>query len=111
MGGGNGLGAGASELAADGAGLRGDDGFDGTASGALRVCSGDSGLPLLRLGHSRPTPSSSTVAVSGEPEALISSSFSSLVESDESRLMVLVSSRLRCSSFKRSALRHFARRF
>lgn len=36
---------------ADGVGLCGEEGFEGTASGALRICSGDS-LPLPRLEHS-----------------------------------------------------------
>lgn len=69
---GNGGGAGlAGSEEAEGAGLCGDDGFDGTASGALRTCSGDS-LPLLLLEHSR-TVSSSWPPLSGELPAFMSS--------------------------------------
>lgn len=67
-GGGTGLG-GSDE--ADGVGLCGDDGFDGTASGALLTCSGDS-WPLPRLEHSLAI-SSSCAGASGELTGLISS--------------------------------------
>lgn len=70
--GGGGNGRGGSEEA-DAAGLCGDDGFDGSASGALRFGSGDSRPALLRLEHSRSLAISSSCTTSGELVAVESS--------------------------------------
>lgn len=70
--GGGGSGRGGSEEA-DGAGLWGDDGFDGSASGALRICSGDSRPALERLEHSLSRTISSSWTTSGELVAVESS--------------------------------------
>lgn len=125
---GGGAGLGGSDDA-DAAGLCGDDGLDDDGSAAMLLwwwrvdCSGDSRPPLLRLEHSL-TISSSWPVMSGDwPPS--PSNFSSLLvvvvvgvvvvvavsSSPTLRFTISCPSRLRCSSFKRSALRHLARRF